>query len=447
MPSPRSRQLSSDDKKYVWHPFTQMKDWQNDPDPLVIERGKGSLLYDTEGKAYIDAISSLWVTTHGHSHPAIQAAIATQLKKLQHSTLLGLGNIPSIELARELVRISPKGLNKVFYSDSGSTAMEIAMKMAYQAFQNTGETQRRKFITFKEAYHGDTIGSVSLGGIDLFHRVYRKLLFKTRQLPSPYYPLNKGETISSRLKPLETLLKKTHKETAAVILEPLVQGAAGILCAPQGLLKGIRRLTQKYDVLLIADEVATGFGRTGKMFACDHEKVSPDIMAVAKGISGGTLPLAATLVSDAVYNKFVFPYSDMKTFFHGHTYTGNPLACAAALANLKLYKKEKTLQKIHPRIKQFAAGLKNLSQMDHVGETRQWGLMMGIELVANKKSGKPFPWQKAMGVKVCRLARDYGVILRPLGPVIVLMPPFCITQKETKKILDVVKRCISEICR
>ena len=446
MPKARTRRLAALDKRYVWHPFTQMKDWISGEDPLVIEKGRGATLVDTEGRRFLDGVSSLWVTTHGHGHPAIQKAIAAQLKKLQHSTLLGLANVPSIELARELVAITPGGLEKVFYSDSGSTAMEIALKIAYQGFQNTGDTRRKKFITFKEAYHGDTIGSVSLGGMDLFHKAYKALLFKTWQLPSPYYPLRRGESLASRLKPLEQLLRKHHREVAGIVVEPLVQGAAGILCAPKGLLRGIRRLASKYQVLLIADEVATGFGRTGKMFACEHEGVRPDIMAVAKGITGGTLPLAATLVTKKVFKRFQFNYEEMKTFFHGHTYTGNPLACAAALANIALYKKEKTLQKIQPRIRQLDRGLKELATMDHVGEARHWGLMAGIELVEDKKNGRPYAWQKAMGVKVCRRARDYGVILRPLGPVVVLMPPLCVTQKEIEKLLSAVRRSIREVC-
>jgi adenosylmethionine-8-amino-7-oxononanoate transaminase len=443
MPQKRTKKLIADDKRYVWHPFTQMKEWLEE-EPLVIERAKGSWLYDSEGRKYLDGVSSLWVTVHGHNHPALNAAVARQLEKLDHSTLLGLANTPSIELAKELIRVAPKGLSKVFYSDSGSTAMEIALKLAYQYWRNLGKPKKRHFVTFSEAYHGDTIGSVSLGGIGLFHKVYEKLLFPTLQIPTPYGNGSAAEGARA-LKALEALLKKRGGDIAALVMEPLVQGAAGMLKAPPGLLKACRRLTKKYGVLLICDEVATGFGRTGKMFACQQEGVSPDLMAVAKGLSGGILPLAATLASDEIYKGFLFPYADQKTFFHGHTYTGNPLACAAALENLRLFRREKTLQKLRPKIRQLARGLQSLAKHPHVKEVRQIGMMAGIELVKDKARNIPYAWEEKIGVRVCRLARDYGVILRPLGPVIVLMPPLGITPAELTKLLSVTERCIREI--
>jgi adenosylmethionine-8-amino-7-oxononanoate aminotransferase len=439
----RTRDLIAKDKQYVWHPFTQMQDWLGDPEPLVIERAKGNRLIDSEGRSYLDGVSSLWVTVHGHGHPAVDKAIREQLKKLDHSTLLGLASTPSIELAEALAKAAPAGLNKVFYSDSGSTAMEIALKLAYQYWQNLGFKKKRSFVTFSEAYHGDTVGSVSLGGIDLFHKVYKKLLFPTIQLPTPY---GSGDPKKGRqaLRELEGLLKRRHKEIAAVVLEPLVQGAAGMLLAPKGLLLGARRLTKKYGVLLICDEVATGFGRTGKLFACQHEGVTPDLMAVAKGLSGGVLPLAATLATPSLYSGFLFPYKDQKTFFHGHTYTGNPLACAAALASLKLFKSERTLEKLKPKIRFLKTGLAKFARHPQVKEVRQCGMMVGIELLKDKKRGIPYAWEEKIGVRACRLARDKGVILRPLGPVIVLMPPLSITLRELDTLLKVAWECVDE---
>ncbi len=436
--SSRTQKLIQQDKTYVWHPFTQMKDWLEDPQPLVIEKGRGAWLTDTEGRRYLDGVSSLWVTVHGHGHPALNRAMSAQLKKLDHSTLLGLANVPSIELAKALVEAAPKGLSKVFYSDSGSTAMEIALKLAYQYWQNTGRPKKRRFVTFSEAYHGDTIGSVSLGGIGLFHKVYKKLLFPTLALPTPY---GSGSATEGRraILHLEALLKKRHHEIAALVMEPLMQGAAGMLKAPEGFLRAARRLTKRYDVLLIVDEVATGFGRTGELFACEHEGVSPDLMAVAKGLTGGMLPLAATLASDRVYQGFLFDYTAQKTFFHGHTYTGNPLACAVALENLKLFKREKTIQKLRPKIRHLTRLLAPLAAHKRVKAIRQTGFMVGIEL-------GPYAYAEKVGVKVCRLARDKGVILRPLGNVIVLMPPLCVSIKELDLLVGTVRACVDEVC-
>ncbi|HXC65645.1 MAG TPA: adenosylmethionine--8-amino-7-oxononanoate transaminase, partial [bacterium] len=410
----------------------QMRDWLDDPDPLVITRGQGSTLFDSDGHAYLDAVSSLWVTVHGHGHPKLAQALARQMERLDHSTLLGLANEPSIALAEALVQAAPSGpstgsgqaLTKVFYSDSGSTAMEIALKIAYQFWQNKGGAAAKKqsFITFSEAYHGDTIGSVSLGGIELFHQVYKPLLFPTLQVATPYGSGDPQEGARA-LAQVEALLKKKRGQIAGLVAEPLMQGAAGMLKAPAGLLKGLRKLADKYDVLLIVDEVATGFGRTGKLFACEHEGVCPDLMAVAKGITGGTLPLAATLAAERVFKGFLFPYADQKAFFHGHTYTGNPLACAVALESLKLFKTERTLAKLQPKIEFLKKKLPVLLERPHVGEIRQVGFMVGIELMKDKAKRTPYGYTEAVGAKVCRRARDYGVILRPLGPVLVLMPP------------------------
>jgi adenosylmethionine-8-amino-7-oxononanoate aminotransferase len=433
-PPRRLRRYQADDKKYVWHPFTQMKDWLKD-DPLVIERAQGPYLYDTEGRKYLDGVSSLWVNVHGHNHPEINTAIKDQLGKLEHSTMLGLTNVPAVELAKELVAIAPKGLSKVFYSDNGSTAVEVALKMAYQYWQNTGKKGKTAIVHLDHAYHGDTLGGVSVGGIDLFRRVYKNLTFKSIPVFMPDgYRAPKGrkypEYAFGCLKQLEALFKKKSRTIAALIVEPKVQGAAGMIVWPEGLLRKMAALCKRHGVLFIADEVATGFGRTGAMFACDQEGVSPDIMCVAKGLTGGYLPLAATLTSKRIYDGFLFDYKDQKTFFHGHTYTGNPLGAAAALASLKLFKKERTLAKLQPKIKYLAAKLQMFYNLAHVGHVRQCGFMAGIELVKDQRTKEPYDWQERIGVRVCQEVRKKGVILRPLGNVIVLMPPLSINKKE-----------------
>jgi len=420
----KTKRLVAWDKKYLWHPFTQMQDWLKD-DPLIIERAEGCFLIDTEGRRYLDGVSSLWVNVHGHRHPAIDRAIKNQVDRLSHSTLLGLSNRPAVELAKKLVEIAPKGLEKVFYSDNGSTAVEVAIKMAYQYWQNVGQKKKVTIAHLKNSYHGDTLGSVSVGGIDLFHKVYRKLIFKT--LTVDIFDMDR----------FEQTFKKHHQAIAALIVEPLVQGAAGMIVWPAGILKRIAQICRTYDVLLIADEVATGFGRTGKMFACDHERVSPDILCLAKGLTGGYLPLAATLTTKKIFNGFCFDYKDQKTFFHGHTYTGNPLACAAALANLQVFEKEKTLNKLQPKIEYLKKRLVKFYDLKHVGDIRQHGFMVGIELAKDRRTKEPFAWEEKIGIKVCQKVRERGVILRPLGNVIVLMPPLSISIKELDQLLDV----------
>jgi len=420
----RTQQLQEWDKQYIWHPFTQMKDWLNE-DPLVIDRAEGCYLIDTDGKRYLDGVSSLWVNVHGHRKKEIDTALKAQIDKLSHSTLLGLANTPSIELAKKLIEIAPKGLTKTFYSDNGSTAVEVALKMAYQYWQNTGRAQKKKIVHLTNSYHGDTLGSVSVGGIELFHKVYKDIIFKTISFDD-----------LTHLEKLEALFEKSHREIAAFIVEPLIQAAGGMLLWPKGALQRVRELCTKYDIFLICDEVATGFGRTGKMFACEHEGVSPDILCLAKGMTAGYLPLAATLTTKRIFDGFIFDYKEQKTFFHGHTYTGNPLACAATLANIEIFEKERTLEKLAPKIKFLDKELKLFYNLPHVGEVRQLGFMVGIELVKDKSTNEPYPWEERMGVKVCQKVRERKVILRPLGNVIVLMPPLAVSVAELKQILD-----------
>jgi len=426
MPKSQARRLKQWDREYIWHPFTQMKDWVKE-EPLIIDSAKGVYLKDIDGNVYIDGVASLWVNVHGHRHAKIDEALNKQITKLSHSTLLGLSNTPSIELAKRLIEIAPLGLKKVFYSDNGSTAVEIAVKMAYQYWQNVGETQKTNIIHLNNSYHGDTLGSVSIGGIDLFHKVYRRLIFKTISL--------KKQGLEA-VEELEVLLKARGNKIAALVVEPLIQGAAGMLVWPEGSFKKMRELTLKHNVFLIADEVATGFGRTGRMFACQHEGVRPDFLCLAKGITGGYLPLAATLTTRQVYDGFIFDHKDLKTFFHGHTYTGNPLACAAALANLDIFKKERTLTKLAPKIKFLAKKLKMFYNLPAVIEVRQMGFMVGVELKGS--------FEERVGAKVCEQVRKYGVILRPLGNVIVIMPPLSITIEELDFLLMATFRAIED---
>lgn len=448
----KSRRLKEWDKKYIWHPFTQMKDYLKEDNP-VIEEARGNYLKDTGGKWYLDGVASLWVNVHGHRNSAIDNAVKRQLSKVAHSTLLGLGNEPSVELAKELIEAAPKGLEKVFYSDSGSTAVEIALKMAFQYWQQKPQNaakKKKRFISFINAYHGDTIGSVSVGGMDLFHRIYKPLLFKTIKADYPYCyrcPLKTAypKCQLACLEGVDKLIRQYHNETAGLIIEPLVQAAAGMLVSPPGFLKRVKGLCSKYSILLITDEVAVGFGRTGRLFACGHEGVCPDLMTLAKGITGGYLPLAATLTTAEVYKGFLADYKDQKTFFHGHTYTGNPLACRAALANLELFKRRGFFEKLDEKINLLKAGLKRFKDLEHVGDIRQKGLMVGIELVKDKLKKTPYDWTDKIGIRVVKEIKKSGIILRPLGNVIVLMPPLSINEGEINNLLRSTYDSIEEV--
>ena len=436
-------------KRYIWHPFTQMKDYL-ESEPLVIERGEGFYLIDIEGKRYIDGVSSLWVLVHGHSKKELVDVIKSQAEMLCHSTLLGIANVPSILLSKKIVDFAPHGLSKVFYSDNGSTSVEIALKMAYQFWQQKGEKRRKRFIKFSNAYHGDTIGSVSVGGIDLFHKVYRPLLFKTYKAPSPYcyrcpLKLKKDTCGLACVGEFEKIVKRFKDEVCAVIIEPVVQGAAGMIVQPKGFLSAIWKITKENGLLFIADEVATGFGRTGYMFACEQEDVRPDFMCLSKSITGGYLPLAVTLTTEEIFNGFLGNFEDFKTFFHGHTYTGNPLACAVALKNLELYESEKIIEKLKSKIQLLNNELKRFLNLPSVGEVRQKGFMVGIELVQDKKTKKPYAPKEKIGQKVILEARKRGVVIRPLGDVIVLMPPLAIDEKTLIELVDVTYKSIEKV--
>jgi adenosylmethionine-8-amino-7-oxononanoate transaminase len=448
--------LEESDKRYIWHPFTQMKDWL-DEKPVVISGGRDCFLKDIYGNWYLDGVSSLWVNIHGHRKKEIDDAIKEQLDRIAHTTMLGLSSVPAINLAERLVKLMSSKLEtgnlrpgKVFYSDNGSTAVEVALKMAFHYWVHKGRKEKISFLSLKNGYHGDTLGAVSVGGIDIFHGVYGPLLFKTFKAPSPYcyrcecganYPGCEMEC----LKEMERLLKENSGEIAAVILEPLVQAAGGMIVAPPGYLKGVRDLCARYDVLLIADEVATGFGRTGRMFACEHEGVVPDILCLSKGITGGYLPLAVTIATDEIYNAFLGEFRELKTFFHGHSYTGNPLGCAAALACLDIFGRENTLETIEPKIEKLGSLLRDISALDHVGDARNRGMMAGIELVKDKATKEPYPWEDKMGYRVCLYARKHGVIIRPLGNVVVIMPPLSISPENLDRLLQIVREGIIEV--
>jgi len=416
--------LVSADHDHLWHPFTQQRGWQLE-EPVIVERAEGTDLIDTQGRRYIDGVSSLWCNVHGHRHPYIDCALRAQLGQVAHSTMLGLSHPAAIELAARLVEVAPPGLSRVFYSDSGSTAAEVALKMAFQFWQQRGGRDARKtrFVALRDAYHGDTVGSVSVGGIDLFHSLYRPLLFDTLKATP-------GDAAD-----MERLLAQNRGEVAAVIMEPLVQGAAGMLVHPEGYLREVRELCDRYGVLLILDEVATGFGRTGRMFACQHEHVAPDFLCLAKGITGGYLPLAATLATERVYEGFLGEFEELRTFFHGHTYTGNPLACAAALATLDLFEQERTLEALQPKIELLGELLEPLAASSAVDEVRRRGFMTGIELAG-------FPPEARIGHQVTLEARRRGAIVRPLGDVVVLMPPLAISAADLTRLVAITAEAI-----
>jgi adenosylmethionine---8-amino-7-oxononanoate aminotransferase len=413
------------DRDHLWHPFTQQRSWVEE-EPLMVERAEGAELIDSDGRHYIDGVSSLWCNVHGHRHPGIDAAVREQLDRVAHSTMLGLSHPGAAELAAKLVGLAPPGLSRVFYSESGSTATEIALKMAFQFQRQRGgqHARRTSFVHLRDAYHGDTIGSVSVGGIDLFHSAYRPLLFQT-------HAAEPGDAAD-----LERVLACHEEEVAALIVEPLVQGAAGMLVHPPGYLRQARELCDRFGVLLICDEVATGFGRTGTMFACEQEGVSPDLLCLAKGLTGGYMPLAATLTTERIYEGFLGGPEEGRTFFHGHTYTGNPLACAAALASLEAFETERTLERLQPKIELLGELLKPVAAMPAVAEVRRCGTMVGIDL------GEHDPALR-LGHRVTLEARKRGAVIRPLGDVVVLMPPLSISEAELRRLVEITAEAIA----
>jgi len=421
------------DLRYNWHPYTQMKDCEADP-PILIDRARGVKLYDAEGNVYYDTISSWWCNVHGHNHPMIKLAVKKQLGLLDHILFAGFTHKPAILLAEKLVSIAPKGLTKVFFSDNGSTAVETALKMSFQYWQNIGIKKKIKFVSLDYAYHGDTIGAMSVGGVDLFNKVFSPLFFKGFKAPSPYCyrcPMKK-QSLSCKIDciaPLDNLLKSGNNEIAAVILEPLVMAAGGMIIYPKEYLKKAAALAKKHNVHLILDEVATGFGRTGKMFACEYAKIKPDFMCLSKGITSGTLPLAATLVTEKIYRAFYDAYNRRKTFYHGHTYAANPLACQAALASLDIFKKENTLARVKKSTIIIRKGLEEMRSLEFVGDVRSIGMIGAVEIVKDKISKEPFKMEERIGYRIYKQGLKKGLILRPLGNIIYLYLPLNIKEK------------------
>ena len=473
-------QLAQLDQKFVWHPFTQMRDWLR-REPLVIVEGQGAVLRDVKGREFLDANASIWTNLHGHRHPKINAAIQRQLKKIAHSSALGLANEPASMLAEKLVNAansigpSGRGLKKVFYSDDGSTALEVALKLAYEFTRRTrGPKSPPKFLSLDGAYHGDTIGAVSLGHVDLFHKAYGGMLFKTDKVMSPYCyrcPFNraKPERADARqyrkchwecvglVEKKFAAQKKKRNPFAAFVFEPLMQGAAGMIPQPTGWLRQTAEIARNHGALLIADEVMTGFGRTGRagaengkrkaetLFASHHEGVQPDFLCVAKGLTGGYLPMAATLTTRKVFAAFLGEYEEFKTFFHGHSFTGNQLGAAAALASLELLQSKKSMGQRVQLQRQLQDELQSLWALPHIGDIRQAGLVAGIELVKDWRTRTPFARRERAGIRVCEAMARRGVLTRPVGDVIVLMPPYCTTRAQLRKMVSVLAESIQEI--
>jgi adenosylmethionine-8-amino-7-oxononanoate aminotransferase len=428
----RHRRLWEADHRHLWHPFTQMQGWLAE-EPLIVDAGEGPWLVDTLGNRYLDGVSSLWCNVHGHRVPAIDAAIRGQLDRIAHSTLLGLASTASIECAEALAAVVPRGLTRVFFSDAGATAVEIALKMAFQHHQLRGDVERTEFVALRGGYHGDTIGAVSLGGIDLFHRLFAPLLFPVRRAPQPYCyrcPLGKEwpGCAMACADEVERVFAERPGRIAALVLEPVMQGADGMIAQPPGYVRRMREICDRHGALLVCDEVATGFGRTGTMFAVEQDGVVPDILTVAKGITGGYLPLAATVTTERVFESFLGSHESQRTFFHGHTYAGNPLACAAATASMRLLGEGRVIERLPARVEALGRALAPARGMAHVGDVRQRGLMVGIELVRDRATKEEYAYAVRAGHEVCMEARRRGAVLRPLGNVVVLMPPLAMEE-------------------
>jgi adenosylmethionine-8-amino-7-oxononanoate aminotransferase len=419
------------DKARLWHPFTPMRQWcAPEHDPLMLVEGHGCYLHDQHGNKYLDGNSSIWTNIHGHNHPQINAAIKAQLDRVAHTSFLGFTHPPAIKLADKLVGLFPKEtLSKVFYSDNGSTAIESAVRMALQYWKQNGHAERDVIVAFDAAYHGDTLGAASLGGIPLFKGSANHFGYEVERIPD-----------------FASLAKLSNQRIAAVIIEPLIRGSAGMRLWPQGMLGQLDAWCREHDVFLILDEVMTGFGRTGKMFACEHEGVMPDFLCLAKGLTGGYLPLAATMTTKRVYDGFLGEVNEGRTFYYGHSYTGNQLGCAAALASLALFRDERVLEQLPEKVEMMRLLLDKLSHHSNVLEVRQCGLIAGIEIVRSKSPRMDYAADELMGAKVCVAARKHGLLTRPILNTIVLMPPLCITLDEMKTMIGAVQLGIDEAC-
>jgi len=452
-PTPSREQLCAWDDAHLWHPFTPHSVYREDA-PLLIEAGEGNYLIDVDGRRYLDGVSSIWCNAFGHRRPEIDAAIHRQLDRIAHATFLGNSNVPAVMLGRRLIEITPPELTRVFFSDNGSTANEVALKIAFQFWRQCGEedaARRTKYLAIGGAYHGDTVGAVSVGGIDIFHERFGGLLFEVLRAPSPYCyrcPLGRErETCSiDCVLEFERIVETHGADLAAVILEPGLQGAGGMIPYPDGFLRRVGRVVRNAGALLVFDEVAVGMGRSGAMFACEKEGVVPDLLCIAKGLTGGYLPLAATLTTERVFGAFLGAPEEGRTFFHGHTYTGNPLGAAAALATLDIFENERVVAGLAEKIDALSDRLRGIEEIPGVGDVRQYGLAAGIELVADRATKEPYPPAERRGMRVCRRAREKGVFLRPLGDVIVTMPPLSITTEEIGTIVTSIEHGIRIEC-
>lgn len=443
------KEIIEADKKHVWHPFTQMKEY-NEREPIILTKGKGVYLFDIDGDKYIDAISSWWVNTLGHSNKRLNKALYKQSNTLEHAIFANFTHPWGVELAEKLVELHNNSLTKVFYSDNGSTAVEVALKMAYQYWLQSGFENKSKFIALKNSYHGDTIGSVSVGGVDLYHKIFKPLLFEVYQAESPYCyrcPMNKDKNTCDTecICSIEELLKQHSDEIAGIIIEPLVQAAGGMIIYPKEYLIKLRALCDKYNVLLIDDEVATGFGRTGKIFAYKHTNIVPDIVCLSKAITAGYMPLAVTMTNKKIFSAFWDDWDKFKTFFHGHSYTANPLSIAVAIENLKILQENKILEKNVEKIARIEKGLEKFKTLEHVGDVRQIGMIAAIELVKDKLTKEKFDYKLKTATRICDYALKKGVLIRPLGDVIYFMPPYVINNKEIDTMIDVTFEAIKAI--
>ena len=436
------------DLKYVWHPDTQMKEYENS-EPILIEKGKGIYVWDDKGNKYIDAVASWWVNTLGHSNERLNRALFEQSQKIEHILLAGFTHKPAIELAERLIKLAGGSFSKVFYSDNGSTAVEVALKMAYQYWYQSGRPEKKKFVAMTDSYHGDTLGSVSVGGISLYKKIFKPLVFETIEVPAPFCyrcpkDCKKGGCAIDCIEFVEKTFEKHHKEIAGMIVEPIIQGAAGMRMYPPEYLTKLRALCDKYDILLIDDEVAMGFGRTGKYFAFEHANIEPDIFCVAKGITAGYIPLAATITNDKIYNAFYDDYSTAKAFYHGHSFTGNPLACAVAIENLKILEEEKIIRNLPQKCAYFKKSMEKFKNLEHAGDVRHFGMIGAIELAKNKETKEPYTFAERMGHRVYLEALKLGAILRPIGNVIYFIPPYVITNEEIDKLTQIAYEAIKK---
>lgn len=444
--------LQKKDLQYIWHPCSQMKDYEDLP-PIVIENSAGVFLYDQDGKSYLDAVSSWWVNLFGHSNQRINQAIQAQVQQLEHVIFANFSHQPAIELAERLVQITPERLNKVFFADNGSSAVEVALKLTFQYFQQIGKTKKTKFAALTDAYHGETLGALSVGDLGLYKEVFQPILLNTVQIQGPdcyrcKYGLNRDTCQAECFAAMESTVKRAHEELAAIIIEPMVQGASGMKIYSPVYLQKLRKLCDQYDIFLIADEIAMGFGRTGKMFACEHAGISPDLMTLSKGITAGYMPLSVVLLPDRIYDAFYGDYTKVNSFLHSHSYTGNPIGCAIACETLNIFQDEQILEKNQVKSRLIRQKIEQeLLHLPYVGEFRQLGMVGAVELVKDRETKEAFDWRQRVGYEIYKIALRYGVLLRPLGNVLYFMPPYVINEKEIHLMVGTARKAIEEYFR